>query len=352
MIYNTSHRRNLYVSVGIAITWILSIVISAPLLVVNEIGSGVSKQESICAINNGTFAIYVSIITFFLPSFIIAIQIGLIVKSIIDRARRLCLRVWTPNTPHTPPVSRIKHRHTDDPLLNTQQADNCSMLSLSAQPSSPYLSQKRFTFDETSVRENMVATNAKPSSPLSYRRESDRDMTLTVNMAPLSPRPSVKKKKRPSLPATAYSRRPELDEMPRERSSVPASIAPQSCNREVRRQKPFLSFLKLLWQDRAVAMLFIITLCFFTCWLPYFVAVIINGSKDNYFSAVVIDALRWLGHINSTMNPIIYICFNREFRIAIYNKLVCKKTHVAMTRSASVNSQMGGIGLLVLYNQR
>ncbi|KAJ7306613.1 hypothetical protein JRQ81_010014 [Phrynocephalus forsythii] len=61
---------------------------------------------------------------------------------------------------------------------------------------------------------------------------------------------------------------------------------------------------------------------FFVAWLPFFVCnmaqAVCNCISDDFF-----DILTWLGYCNSTMNPIIYPLFMRDFKRAMAKYLPC-----------------------------
>ncbi|XP_003471412.1 5-hydroxytryptamine receptor 6 isoform X2 [Cavia porcellus] len=61
---------------------------------------------------------------------------------------------------------------------------------------------------------------------------------------------------------------------------------------------------------------------FFVTWLPFFVANIIQAVCD-CISPGLFDVLTWLGYCNSTMNPIIYPLFMRDFKRALGKFLPC-----------------------------
>ncbi|XP_052459799.1 beta-1 adrenergic receptor-like [Carassius gibelio] len=61
---------------------------------------------------------------------------------------------------------------------------------------------------------------------------------------------------------------------------------------------------------------------FTLCWLPFFVANIINVFYRDVLNRDIFRLLNWLGYINSGLNPIIY-CRSPEFRIAFKNLLGC-----------------------------
>uniref|UniRef100_A0A8C6D5G3 5-hydroxytryptamine receptor 6 n=1 Tax=Moschus moschiferus TaxID=68415 RepID=A0A8C6D5G3_MOSMO len=63
---------------------------------------------------------------------------------------------------------------------------------------------------------------------------------------------------------------------------------------------------------------------FFVTWLPFFVANIVQAVCD-CISLGLFDVLTWLGYCNSTMNPIIYPLFMRDFKRALGRLLPCPR---------------------------
>ncbi|XP_004458677.1 5-hydroxytryptamine receptor 6 [Dasypus novemcinctus] len=61
---------------------------------------------------------------------------------------------------------------------------------------------------------------------------------------------------------------------------------------------------------------------FFVTWLPFFVANIAQAVCD-CIAPGLFDALTWLGYCNSTLNPIVYPLFMRDFKRALGSVLPC-----------------------------
>uniref|UniRef100_A0A8C7ZD68 Adrenoceptor beta 3a n=1 Tax=Oryzias sinensis TaxID=183150 RepID=A0A8C7ZD68_9TELE len=82
------------------------------------------------------------------------------------------------------------------------------------------------------------------------------------------------------------------------------------------------SRLILVKEHKALKTLGIIMGTFTVCWLPFFVANIINAFKKDIPGDDLFRLLNWLGYINSGLNPIIY-CRSPEFRTAFKNLMGC-----------------------------
>nr|XP_012295680.1 5-hydroxytryptamine receptor 6 [Aotus nancymaae] len=83
---------------------------------------------------------------------------------------------------------------------------------------------------------------------------------------------------------------------------------------------------------------------FFVTWLPFFVANIVQAVCD-CISPGLFDVLTWLGYCNSTMNPIIYPLFMRDFKRALGRFLPCPRCpreHQASLASPSLRTSHSG----------
>lgn len=65
---------------------------------------------------------------------------------------------------------------------------------------------------------------------------------------------------------------------------------------------------------------------FIVCWLPFFVLAVVRSicSESCHIPPWVTTVLTWLGYFNSSLNPIIYARFNREFRTPFKELLCCR----------------------------
>ncbi|XP_072025586.1 5-hydroxytryptamine receptor 1B-like [Amphiura filiformis] len=78
-------------------------------------------------------------------------------------------------------------------------------------------------------------------------------------------------------------------------------------------------------EPKAVRTLGVIVGCFTLCWLPFFIVALFRPYCNNCtISPTLINVFLWLGYINSTLNPVIYPLFNKDFGPAYRKMLSCK----------------------------
>ncbi|XP_066493982.1 5-hydroxytryptamine receptor 6 [Tiliqua scincoides] len=90
---------------------------------------------------------------------------------------------------------------------------------------------------------------------------------------------------------------------------------------------------------------------FFVAWLPFFMCNMVQAAC-NCVSADFFDMLTWLGYCNSTMNPIIYPLFMRDFKRAMAKYLPCcrrawehRPTPVSLSMRNSNSGPRPGVSL-------
>ncbi|NXA41846.1 5HT6R protein, partial [Eudromia elegans] len=83
---------------------------------------------------------------------------------------------------------------------------------------------------------------------------------------------------------------------------------------------------------------------FFVAWLPFFVANVAQA-VCGCVPAGCFDVLTWLGYCNSTVNPVIYPLFMRDFRRAVGRYLpCCRRPRPPRPRALSLSTRNSNSG--------
>ncbi|XP_029368222.1 alpha-1A adrenergic receptor-like [Echeneis naucrates] len=86
-----------------------------------------------------------------------------------------------------------------------------------------------------------------------------------------------------------------------------------------------VKLLKFYREKKAAKTLGVVVGMFTLCWLPFFLALPIGSFNVNLRPPdIVFKVTFWLGYFNSCLNPIIYPCYNREFKLAFIRILRCQ----------------------------
>jgi hypothetical protein len=85
------------------------------------------------------------------------------------------------------------------------------------------------------------------------------------------------------------------------------------------------NIIKMKREHKAARTLGIIMGTFILCWLPFFLWYVSTTLCGQACPCpdIVVSVVFWIGYFNSTLNPLIYAYFNRDFREAFKNTLQC-----------------------------
>ena len=72
---------------------------------------------------------------------------------------------------------------------------------------------------------------------------------------------------------------------------------------------------------KAAKTIAIVVGAFILCWGPFIVLVEGFALDPDFTKPQVTQAMKWLAYLNSCLNPLIYTCFNRAYRCAVYRLL-------------------------------
>jgi len=89
-------------------------------------------------------------------------------------------------------------------------------------------------------------------------------------------------------------------------------------------------------EHKAAITLGVIMGVFLLCWVPFFTINLVAAFCRGCVPPLVFSAFTWLGYLNSTMNPVIYSVFNRQFRDAFKRVLHIRRRYSSVTGGDAV----------------
>ncbi len=99
---------------------------------------------------------------------------------------------------------------------------------------------------------------------------------------------------------------------------------------------------------KAAKTIAVVILAFFICWCPFFVLNLLYGIFPTWkVPGELVTVSKWFHYTNSALNPVIYACFNREYRSAFRALLARKRLLYGMTEGATDSKRRSFIPLIL-----
>jgi len=154
------------------------------------------------------------------------------------------------------------------------------------------------------------------------KKKRRRKSYLSVNHQPASASPSVSRKNRRSRSNSYTSTTSPTQTTPKKRKEK--ASPPKSQHTEPLAIRAHSSY-QVKSEQKATHVLGLVFFAFIICWTPFFTLNILIGFKRDLGDSVemIATVFLWLGYMSSTLNPIIYTIFNRNFRTAFRRIIMC-----------------------------
>ncbi|CAM4911715.1 unnamed protein product [Rotaria socialis] len=347
----------------IMLIWLIAIFLSSPMIVLGAINPYNIIINGQCLINNQFFVIYGSVVSFVIPLIIVILTYGLTVHRL-----KIQMKQFENQYAQEQPTSTSNNTNVR-PLLRRQIGTNNNLnhFSQSASFLGTKLRRKRFQRQQTSFDlseeslDNMFAPEdktlpflkdlqqkklSKVSAHTEYKCPTnsfcqlkctlDHQQSDNINqceahlncvhcyqptlISPINLRPNPSYKPRPiSLPApinvsqSSSTTVKPVKHIWRRIILIPSLASARIKSSAVRNEQ------------KAVKVLGVVFVIFVIAWFPFCIMNILQGvCKRCSINTNILNGFVWLGYVSSSINPVVYTIFNRNFRLKFITLLKCQ----------------------------
>jgi hypothetical protein len=340
----------------IIIIWLIAILLSSPMIVLGALNPYNIFINGQCLINNQFFVIYGSVVSFVIPLIIVIVMYALTVHRLKKQIKECQTQFAQEQITNT--VNLVAK-----PFLRRQTSSN-NTLNKPLQPTlitETKLRRKRFQRQQTSFDLSEESLNKiclqKDTNP-SNTKDNDPQKTTRLPphaeyACPKNPFCQLKctchtphqlesveeeqqiyssclyccQSKPRRVPVRSYSSRPASD-IPHQSSSTTVNPVKRHWRRLT--LIPSLASTRakssaVRNEQKAVKVLGVVFAIFVIAWFPFCIMNLLQGvCKRCSINENILNGFVWLGYVSSSINPVVYTIFNRNFRLKFITLLKCQ----------------------------
>ncbi|CAF2559906.1 unnamed protein product [Rotaria sp. Silwood2] len=346
----------------IMLIWLIAILLSSPMIVLGVINPYNIIINGQCLINNQFFVIYGSVVSFVIPLIIVIVTYTLTVHRLKKQIKQF------QNQSAQEQMTNSTTNITTKPLLRRQIGSNNIINNFSQSTSvlAPQLKRKAFerkhisfhiseeSFKNISLNEDKNSSLKKdieqkkisklsPHSEYQCPKNPFYQLKCTCNHQQLE---RIQQEKRhsncfhcrqPTTSTVIY--RPKTCFKPRPISLPSSLVLNQSSSiitKPVKHNWRRLTLIPSLVSTRtkcsavrneqkAVKVLGVVFVIFVIAWFPFCIMNLLQGvCKRCSINVDILNGFVWLGYVSSSINPLVYTIFNRNFRLKFITLLKCQ----------------------------
>ncbi len=298
------------VGIKILAVWLISLAIASPIILLSVLNPENVLWNATCAIFNGHFLIYGSLAAFFIPLSIMFIAYSLTIH-ILNKQAKLCDKRSKAGGQAIMRRSTSKRRKK----LNTSDSDERRPLTEMQNSNGLNLARK--------LRTKIDRSQAHPSEKEPLHKDKGAETDTDVCASPLIERLRKTEPCADGSPSGSKRANPRLQALVKKHSAAikAASILMQYRSESIIKKE--MNTVKT--EQKAVKVLGTMFATFVLCWTPFFSLNFAMGVCETCnIDVSLFKVFLWLGYVSSTLNPIIYTIFNKNFKRTFIRTLKCK----------------------------
>jgi 5-hydroxytryptamine receptor 2 len=331
----------------ILLIWLIAIFLSSPMIVLGVINPYNIIINGQCLINNQFFVIYGSVVSFVIPLIIVIVMYALTVhrlKKQIKQCQSQFAQEQINNTANLVTKPFLRRQTASTNVLNT--------FSQSTPISATELRRKRFqrqqeSFDLSEESLNNICLRKNIKSPLANHFQSNKLPAHAEYACPKNPfcQLNCTCNNQQSCLHCCQKINPKVNiRLSRLRKSRPISLqvsanpcqsSPLTVN-SIKRPWNRLTLTPSLSstpakssavrnEQKAVKVLGVVFVIFVIAWFPFCILNLLQAvCKRCSIDGNILNGFVWLGYVSSSINPVVYTIFNRNFRLKFITLLKCQ----------------------------